>query len=646
MYDRPRTQRALTFRSTVTVQSISVFNVGKGVLNWRASIEDPDSSPWLRFRELDEEAREITFAERSGAVATDSARLDLLCDRTGLPPGEYQARLQIDTNDKSEPPRAIDVFMSVLDLDGDYNIRAEIDTINGNQADTANPRLFMSLYRDRDGLKAIIDETRTLLLPKRLRLAGGVYQHATNKLIISGSLELPPSCPGASSGACLDNPYTTRLRRDFTLIADRRRRGNPHDAGLGPLDLKGEYRETLRGVLGDPIHLKGTFVANRVADKPSVTDAFSATASNAGNIPDGPDNASLERTFEVTEKLIITEVDVTVNLQHGRPADLLITLESPEGEIVTLRDRSTNPVGRVRYDEDSPTVDELALFNGERSDGDWTLRIEDTAAGSTGSFLDADLHVRGTEVHSIGGTVASVGAGAGVLLTGCGTSLTATTGANGAYLFEDLIDCPYRLTVHRSGLQRLSRDVLVEGADLAGIEMAPGTAPPDAPIAVRLPECDPDSQGELCSPCQDELCSRFTAITTAGGAGTIFAGGDPGNPLVRIDQLQYGLDAATFDLDRRPLAPGNPGAEDLDVFLKGEGSDGALTRTNGCSLSPEPHPRKPDFVRVCLGPPHPGNGRIDAAIGENAQHIFVAIGSPVIGVSTSTEGQLLLGAQP
>ena len=160
------------------------------------------------------------------------------------------------------------------DLDGEYEVRAQIVTVNGRPADLPSPQLRMSLYRDgalgNEGqVKAIIDDQRTLLVPRRVRMAGSVYEDDTARFIVSGSFELPEDATGENG-----NPYQVPLRRDITLIGERRdplAEGGV-DALLGPTDLKGEYRETIRNVLGEPIYLEGTFTASYVTGEVGVID--------------------------------------------------------------------------------------------------------------------------------------------------------------------------------------------------------------------------------------------------------------------------------------------------------------------------------------------------------------------------------------
>ena len=460
-YDQPDTQRALTFRDSMTSQSISVYNTGSGILGWSAQIDDSEDTPWLKFMVTDEETGEEVLVERlDGTVTTDTTVLQVVCDRSGMFPGDYDAAITFKSNGVGdEAARNIDVHMNVAKIDGDYKFVVQFDTVDGKRADMHSPRLFLSIYNDRDGLKGIVDEKQTLLMPERFYLTGQYYQAGTNRFILSGSLGLD-----VDSG---DNPYNTPIRREITLLGDRSELG---DAMLGPLDLKGEYRETIRNVLKEPIYLAGTFTATRIQGAPSAIDS-GGNEKSGGPVPD--DGALLESTIKIEERMIITEVDATVNLTHTRPADLRVTLISPEGTEVTLRDRLAAILGEATFDTDTTPVGIMADFNGEMSDGEWILRVEDLESGEEGELIEWSLDVKGTKVYSISGAIANVGEGATVLLTGCGLTMAAATDAAGNYQFDDLINCHYTITVLQQGFENLSEEIDISGANEGGKNLAP-----------------------------------------------------------------------------------------------------------------------------------------------------------------------------
>lgn len=618
-YDRPETQRAVDFGDFTSLQKLSIFNKGAGLLSWRATVLDQDASPWLRFRIKGEIPSEDQFlSSLSGAVATETAELEMIADRTGLAPRDYHARIRIDSNAADLPPpseasRVVDVFMTVPPLDGDYRLTAIISRINGQAADTHNPRLFLSVYRDATGLKGIIDGRRTLLIPEycsggqtganftscasdgdcasgqrcehNVRLDGRMYESGTARFTLTGSFELPP---GAE-----DNPYQAPLRREITLLGDRPGRGDT----LGPQDLKGEYREVIRNILAQPVYLEGTFVAQRVSPAATARDEVTSGNTTAQDVPDGA--TVLESRIEIEERLLLSEVDVRVNVVHRRPADLRITITSPANREVVLRDHTDSLAGDLTYDETATPKESLDVLAGTLSPGIWVLRVSDDIPGELGALINWDLQLRGTRVNHISGVVSHVGAGAKVLLSGCGVVREVTTGAGGAYEIKDLVDCLYTISVHKSGFTRAALSVSLQGVDVTGADLAPAAAAADQPIEVRLPA----------TPSGDVL---FTALTTAGGAGAF----EP------VPELRYAMDSANFDLDRPPRDPSRPGPEDSNLFL---GVRNPLTGSN-----------QPGVNSEINGPAEPSSAR----------RIRLALGLPVVGTSVSGDTRIFIGAHP
>jgi subtilisin-like proprotein convertase family protein len=306
------------------------------------------------------------------------------------------------------------------------------------------------------------------------------------------------------------------------------------------------------------------------------------------------------RTIQVTRKVLITELDVTVELQHTRPADLVVTLIAPDSTEAVLRSRSAAAVGRVMYDDIATPVDSLAVFNGKVAAGTYTLRVEDKEAGQTGSLRNWNLRIRGTEVHDLSGTLAGVPAGATLSLSGCGVSSLATSGAGGSFSFKNLVDCNYRITVLQSGFRTISRDVTLNGSDITNVALAPPPATPFIPAPITLPH-SPNA--------------AFASLTTSGGAGTRFP----------VREQQYVFDATTFDVDRPPRGVGNfPGPEDTNAF---NGEVDPLTMTNESG-------------------PGAINGNADGPTG-NLQlpaRVTMTIGQPVIGMSVQGDLRLSVGA--
>ena len=120
-------------------------------------------------------------------------------------------------------------------------------------------------------------------------------------------------------------------------------------------------------------------------------------------------------TLNVGIDTIITDVDATINVQHGLSADIELKLTSPGGTTITLLNANRCASGAdiaVTFDDQgtalncsssAPAVSgtvipfqALSAFNGESSVGDWTLTITDTAPSSIGGeFLNFSLNICG-----------------------------------------------------------------------------------------------------------------------------------------------------------------------------------------------------------------------------------------------------------
>ena len=95
---------------------------------------------------------------------------------------------------------------------------------------------------------------------------GDFYETGSSRFEVSGSYEMPADDPG--------NPYGVAVRRDLTLRGERRDPLAPADDILGPLDLKGEYFETIRNVTDQPIHRPGMIFLDRTFCSVRMTTAL------------------------------------------------------------------------------------------------------------------------------------------------------------------------------------------------------------------------------------------------------------------------------------------------------------------------------------------------------------------------------------
>ncbi len=127
------------------------------------------------------------------------------------------------------------------------------------------------------------------------------------------------------------------------------------------------------------------------------------------------DRKCIDKTFDMTSSIIITDIIIEVNIDHTYRADLDLSLISPQGTSVDLTsdnggsadnlyvefndsaamsivdDTSTHTVMVERRPE-SP----LSLFDSEDAHGLWRLHICDDYAGDKGEFNYATLHIYGS----------------------------------------------------------------------------------------------------------------------------------------------------------------------------------------------------------------------------------------------------------
>ncbi len=106
-------------------------------------------------------------------------------------------------------------------------------------------------------------------------------------------------------------------------------------------------------------------------------------------IPDN-DAAGISTTIDVTEDVVITDLNVPVYIQHSWSGDLYVTLTSPAGTTVVLQDQtgdSTEDIHVTFDDEGDAPVDPLSDFDGETTAGTWTLFVSDNVPGETGMIV-------------------------------------------------------------------------------------------------------------------------------------------------------------------------------------------------------------------------------------------------------------------
>lgn len=113
---------------------------------------------------------------------------------------------------------------------------------------------------------------------------------------------------------------------------------------------------------------------------------------NATDVPQAiSDNSTITSVLNVGQHFCIGDVNVTLDLTHTYVGDLVVTLQSPSGKLVTLHDRSGGSSENLQltYDDEGTPPEgpgTLADFDRESPLGQWTLTVSDEAGGDTGTL--------------------------------------------------------------------------------------------------------------------------------------------------------------------------------------------------------------------------------------------------------------------
>ena len=134
---------------------------------------------------------------------------------------------------------------------------------------------------------------------------------------------------------------------------------------------------------------------------------------NDTDFPLGPNAGTVTTSvIEITDNVVITDVNVTLNIEHTWISDLDVKLIAPDGvtEVILFEDIGFNEdfFTNTTLDDDASTdigdgsapytgtfrpEGSLSDFNGLQSLGDWTLEITDDANNDEGTLLDWTIQI-------------------------------------------------------------------------------------------------------------------------------------------------------------------------------------------------------------------------------------------------------------
>ncbi|MBN1824697.1 MAG: carboxypeptidase regulatory-like domain-containing protein [Candidatus Eisenbacteria bacterium] len=110
-----------------------------------------------------------------------------------------------------------------------------------------------------------------------------------------------------------------------------------------------------------------------------------------------PDNntAGVSDIINVPLDVEVTGIAVYLDITHTYIGDLIVTLESPGGAIVTLHNRSGGTAENIVgwYPDDLEPAGDLGDFLGLDAEGDWTLTVSDNAGYDTGTLNEWCLKI-------------------------------------------------------------------------------------------------------------------------------------------------------------------------------------------------------------------------------------------------------------
>ena len=146
------------------------------------------------------------------------------------------------------------------------------------------------------------------------------------------------------------------------------------------------------------------------AFKTGVQSCATIVSANAAQPISANGAPTVNSTLNVTKTGVISDVNLTMNMNHTYIGDLTVTLISPAGTQVQLFNAACDDANNVNAtfdDSGEPVVcsnnpaiagtvtpvQALSAFNGESAAGNWVLRIKDNYNGDGGSLLGWSLNL-------------------------------------------------------------------------------------------------------------------------------------------------------------------------------------------------------------------------------------------------------------
>jgi subtilisin family serine protease len=289
------------------------------------------------------------------------------------------------------------------------------------------------------GVISVGASTRTDLLAGFSNFGTNVDIVAPGQSILS---TLPNNSYGTLSGTSMASPHVAGAIALLWSQNPTKTASQITDAVMANTDnvLRGSTSQFGRINVGKAAEALGGTVTNTPAQSGTVTNpppqSTQRTYSVQGiqNINDATSQATVQRfPIDVPDGVVISDLDVILNVSHTYVRDLRIVLIAPDGTSRTLINRrggSTDNVQVTLSDEATVGVaslstlrgtvrpeQSLSAFDGKNAKGRWILQITDFERGDVGRLLTGQLVITTTSPITPASTASTTGTGTGFSLT-------------------------------------------------------------------------------------------------------------------------------------------------------------------------------------------------------------------------------------
>jgi subtilisin family serine protease len=289
------------------------------------------------------------------------------------------------------------------------------------------------------GVISVGASTRTDLLAGFSNFGTNVDIVAPGQSILS---TLPNNSYGTLSGTSMASPHVAGAIALLWSQNPTKTASQITDAVMANTDnvLRGSTSQFGRINVGKAAEALGDTVTNTPAQSGTVTNpppqSTQRTYSVQGiqNINDATSQATVQRfPIDVPDGVVISDLDVILNVSHTYVRDLRIVLIAPDGTSRTLINRrggSTDNVQVTLSDEATVGVaslstlrgtvrpeQSLSAFDGKNAKGRWILQITDFERGDVGRLLTGQLVITTTSPITPASTASTTGTGTGFSLT-------------------------------------------------------------------------------------------------------------------------------------------------------------------------------------------------------------------------------------